>query len=283
MVHDPEKAASEARKEVRFRTDVGNPRIPKKNRRSASIRPSTAALADVGADDEDGAARSATIDDFKREVTDRLGDIRYRDTYESLQQDAQTRIAAFAEHFARKTNSKKPGMPLDVWVEDNRLPVTGVVDVDEFAKLVAANPHEVFREVKLRSLLATALSEQVKELHMVAQNLDDNLKNIHDWIYAIRPAEPERQEDEEGAPLPDREEQLVATVASQSEEIVRLKADAVRLNEAIAHFVLQNRENTLGDLRGQREGSVFSQSGGGKRSSKQPDPPIFYNEPDRDT
>ncbi len=45
-------------------------------------------------------------------------------------------------------------MHLEVWVDGNALPATGVVDADKFAKLVAADPHEVFKEVKLRSLMA---------------------------------------------------------------------------------------------------------------------------------
>jgi hypothetical protein len=139
--------------------------------------------------------------------------------------------------------------------------------------------------------MAIALAEQVKELHQAAQDLDDNLKATHDWAATLfeNPAR-----DEGGAPATDREEELLATVADQGEEIARLKADAVLLNEAIADFVVQSRQNSTAPPGGgngddndrtRRENSVLSQTSvaGGKRSSKAPDPPIFHNEKDRDT
>ena len=58
--------------------------------------------------------------------------------------------------------------------------MTRVVDADEFAKLVASSPYEVFIEVKLRYFMAIAYTEQVKELHATAQELDNNIRLIHD-------------------------------------------------------------------------------------------------------
>ncbi|KAL2017203.1 hypothetical protein VTK56DRAFT_2410 [Thermocarpiscus australiensis] len=283
MVHEPESA--NARKEVHYRKNFAEsvPReaLKKKTRRSASIRLSSAPI-ELHDDDDDAEHQGPpTLADFKREVTDRLGEIRYHETCESLQEDTMNKLFTFADYFAKKTRSKKPGMPLDVWVEGNTLPVAGVVDVDEFAKLVATNPHEVFKEVKLRSLMAIALAEQIKELHMTARSLDSNLELIHDWVLALREL---RRED--GAPLTDHEEELLATIEHKDKEIGCLQREAAQLNQAIADLVVQARQAHAGSTRDGREASVASQSSttsNGKRSGKVPDPPVFYNEKDRDT
>jgi hypothetical protein len=185
MVHEPEGA--DARKEVRFSKEAVSSTFfeaPKKKAKRPSVRLSTVP---IEADDDDDAGERAkpTYNDFKREVTDRLDSVRYAETFESLDQDLKGRVATLADHFAKRTRSEKPGMPLEVWVNDNTLPTAGVVDSEEFAKLVSANPNEVFKEVKLRSLMAIALAEQVKELHLAARYLDDNLKATHDWVPAL--------------------------------------------------------------------------------------------------
>jgi uncharacterized protein YoxC len=277
MVHEPEGA--NARKEVHFKKDITDsvPReaLKKKTRRSASARLSAPVELHEEDDNDVGPRGSPTLADFKREVTDRLEEVRYGQSYEDLLEDTKNKVAVFADHFAKKTRSKKPGMPLDVWVDGNALPVTGVFDADEFAKLVAANPHEVFKEVKLRSLMAIALAEQVKELHMTAQDLDDNLKLIRDWVPVLQ--------EQGGAVMTDREEELIATVAHKEDEIDRLQRDATQLNQAIADLVMQAR---TGNARNDREASVVSHTsavGSSKRSGKVPDPPVFHNEKDRDT
>jgi hypothetical protein len=291
MVHEPEGA--DARKEVRFSKEAVSSTFfeaPKKKAKRPNVRLSTAPI-EADNDDDAGERAKPTYDDFKREVTDRLDSVRYTETFESQDRDLKGRVATLADHLAKRTRFKKPGMPLEVWVNGNTLPTAGVVDSEEFAELVSVNPNEVFKEVKLRSLMAIALAEQVKELHLAARYLDDNLKATHDWVPALfeNPAR-----DEGGAPATDREEELLATVADQSEKIAELKADAVRLNEAIADFVVQSRQNSTAPPGGGsgddndrtlRENSVFSQTSvaGGKRSSKARDPPIFHNEKDRDT
>ena len=111
--------------------------------------------------------------------------MRYTTTTEDLVTDQKARVALFADTYQKKTRTREPGMPLQAWVDGNNLPVSGVVDADEFAKLVASNPHQIFQEVKLRCFMAMAYAEQVKELHATAQTLDNNMKLIHDWVPAL--------------------------------------------------------------------------------------------------
>lgn len=279
MVHEPEGAS--ARKEVRFRRNIAD-YVPhdasRKTRQSAGARLSAVPIEVLDDHDDVEHRGPPTFADFEREITKRLEEVRYHETDEDLQEDAKNKVAAFAEHFAKKTRFGEPGMPLDVWVEGNTLPNAGVVDADEFARLVDANPHEVFKEVKLRSLMAIAYADQARELHLIARSLDDNLKLVHDWILALRGTE--RQD---GTPLTDHEEQLIDTITSKDKEIDRLRHETAQLNQAIADLVVQTRTRDSGS---EREGSVVTRGstpGGGKRSGKVPDPPVFYNEKDRDT
>ena len=282
-----QKEGARARKEVRFNDAAETLTENTKRRDGRRLSAPT-----IEHDEEPEHSARPTYEDFKREVTDCLDDVRYRRTTDDLVSETQVKIAQFADIYQKKTRTREPGMPLQVWVDGNDIPdVTGVVDADEFAKLVASSPHEVFMEVKLRCFMAMAYAEQVKELHATAQELDNNMRLIHDWVPALLE---NSARDRGGASATDREEELLATVADQSEEIARLRTDVVHLNEAIADLVVQSRLNstTLPSGRNgddddhlRRENSVFSQTSvaGGKRSSKAPDPPIFHNEKDRDT
>ena len=182
-------------------------------------------------DDEPEYPARPTYGDFRREVTNCLDDVRYRRTTDDLVSETQVKIAQFADIYQKKTRTREPGIPLQVWVDGNDIPgVIGVVDADEFAKLVASNPHEVFKEVKLRCFMAMAYAEQVKELHATAQELDSNMKLIHDWVPVLH--------DGPAVAAGGRSDDLATTIVDQQATIDRLQDEARELNQAIADLVV---------------------------------------------
>lgn len=96
-------------------------------------------------------------------------------------------------------------------------------------------------------------------------------------------------------PFNGREEQLLDLIADKDDEIEDLKTGNAALRQNIIDLVAENQELKKKPVdrqppdgrRMDRETSVFSQATsvtmGHKRSGRVPDPPIFYNEEDRDT
>ena len=96
-------------------------------------------------------------------------------------------------------------------------------------------------------------------------------------------------------PFSDRENQLLDLIADKDNEIDDLKAGIATLRQNVIDLVTENQQlkkkpvdrQPPDDRRIDRETSMFSQATsvtmGHKRSGRVPDPPVFYNEKDRDT
>jgi len=276
----------EARKEVRFAEGGLAREVPREALKDTPLRRQStgtrnARLSGVTTQDEEEGRCRPTYADFKREVTDDLEGVRYKETTKTLQNDLQVKLRELADLYASKTRSGKPGMPISCIVDSNDLSFDGVIDVYEFQKLVREHPEEMFRELKLRSLMAAAYSEQVRELHVTAKTLDNHMKIIHDWVPALYGSD---AGNDEACALSEREEQLISEVALQTGRATELQDKLAESNQMIVDLIARNRANQAATPRSGREETPRSEPmATDRRSGKVPDPPVFYNEEDRDT
>lgn len=219
-------------------------------------------------DDEEGETMAQA---FQREIVAHFDEIRYKETNETLQADLQAKVFSVAKHCEEKTRGI-PSMPMEIMVEGNDLPFPGMITAEDFARLAREKPSEVFKEVKLRFLMTVAYAEQNRQLHKRARALDANMKTMRDWI-------PRVLEEEEPA-QDERAERLIDEVADRAREVEELRQQLADQNQLIVDLSMRSR-NAASAPRSEARSEARSE-GGGPRSDKLPDPPVFHNDKSKD-
>jgi len=325
MVRTPDEVeaqAQQAKKEVRFdlqdlaKLDINEDKVPKTRMRRKSLeapvfqeheddrRTST-----LHEDEEEAPPKplEGAYDDFKeyndQEVFD---DSRYRfEAGHYDDEDLNARLESLAEMYGRK--GKSPGFPFTPLTPEGKAAYpefNGIMDQEAFLNAMK-NPTALFNEIKLRSLMVLARTQQVKDLHRTAKKLDGQQATLYHWCHTLGLA---LDEQKEKAGL---REKLTAAVQqgtdmiNQLVEQNQLKEDRIReLEAALSDMCVQMREErtrrreTPTDRedpvardavsRREREDTPMTQNtsgtgGSGGRSAKLDGPPIYYRDATKDT
>jgi hypothetical protein len=318
MVRSAEETAAQieqAKREVQFDRSEFEKTVPNDSKfapdtflRRQSVCPTTlpaedaAHAANVAADsdDDDDIERVHTLAVFEELIKDHLDRDRFEATRGEMNKDFHDKMGALAEYYGKRSTNG-PGIPFRAFLEASKtlLPFEGVLDEKNFTSLTDAAPADMFREMKLRTLMMLAYRQQVKELTLIGHRLDHAQMCLIGWVrYFANKFEAQKNASPSSAQpraSEDQIEDLIDQVAERDAEIALLKDTvagmATRMVNAPTkkpHSRNVERPFTSSPATNRsdraRPPSTTAETGNARsKSSKVDSAPVFHNEEKRDT
>jgi uncharacterized coiled-coil protein SlyX len=305
---------NEARKQVHF-DEADLSRLPKAGRnptklrrRSEELRRSSIPVDEsadthtvreddnIYADDDDGDAPfdgpvtvlehgderiiiRGTYDDFMTGVGPDITKFLLGVWNQDLIDDLHEKVGDIASRCGKGGSPAMPFYPMSSEGKAVLAEYNGLVNLEDFCRMVHDHPEAAYLEMKLRAVLCTARQQQVEELHTATRQLDNCVARAVGWVHHLGGQLKARipQTDTQGHGDGTQQttiDQLATLVDERNAEAARLQAKVNELEQQLVDLRTRNRDTPAG-------ASIVT-TGGTKKSTRFTDPPQWSGSKDKD-